>query len=148
MLALSSRPIVLSHSGARAVFPHARNIDDAHLRRIAELGGVIQVSAYPDYMVSMPPAPNRPTGIARLHLATFEQFIAHLLHVIEVAGIEHTGIGIDFDGGGGVSGLDDAADYPRITERLLKEGYTRQDLQKIWSGNLLRILDRVQQPSN
>ena len=50
------------------------------------------------------------------------------------------GVGIDFDGGGGVTGLDDASDYPRITERLLKEGYTEADLQKIWSGNVLRVL--------
>ena len=67
-----------------------------------------------------------------------------LLHVIQVAGVDHAGIGIDFDGGGGAVGFEDAADYPRITERLLKEGYTRKDLDKIWGGNVLRILDRVQ----
>jgi membrane dipeptidase len=72
--------------------------------------------------------------------ATFEDFMAHLLHALKVAGVDHVGIGIDFDGGGGVTGLDDATDYPRITERLLKEGYTEADLQKIWSGNVLRVL--------
>jgi membrane dipeptidase len=72
--------------------------------------------------------------------ATFEDFMAHLLHALKVVGVDHVGVGIDFDGGGGVTGLDDAADYPRITERLLKEGYTPTDLQKIWSGNVLRVL--------
>lgn len=76
--------------------------------------------------------------------ATFEQFMDHLLHVIRVVGIDHVGIGIDFDGGGGVEGLQDATQYPRITERLLKEGYSRSDLAKLWGGNLLRILDQAQ----
>jgi membrane dipeptidase len=66
--------------------------------------------------------------------------MAHLLHALKVAGVDHVGVGIDFDGGGGVTGLNDATDYPRITERLLKEGYTEADLAKIWSGNVLRLL--------
>ncbi len=72
--------------------------------------------------------------------ATFEDFMAHLVHALKVAGVDHVGIGIDFDGGGGVTGLEDATDYPRITEALLKAGYTEADLQKIWSGNVLRVL--------
>jgi membrane dipeptidase len=68
----------------------------------------------------------------------------HLLHVIRVAGVQHAGIGIDFDGGGGVRGFEDASDYPKITARLLREGYSREDLQQIWSGNLLRVLRDAQ----
>ena len=64
---------------------------------------------------------------------------------ISVAGVDHAGIGLDFDGGGGVTGLNEASDYPRITERLLAAGYTRADLQKIWSGNALRVLEQAQE---
>ena len=58
--------------------------------------------------------------------------------------MEHVGIGLDFDGGGGVAGLEDATDYPRITARLLQEGFSKADLQKIWSGNVLRALKQAQ----
>lgn len=173
ILALSSKPIVLSHSGAKDVFSHPRNVDDVRLRRVAERGGVIQVAAFPDYLVARPANPERAAAIAQIRReaatqrtldvrrdtvrklaevnqrwpvtpATFDQFMDHLLHVIRVVGINHVGIGIDFDGGGGVDGLQDATQYPRITERLLKEGYSRSDLAKLWGGNLLRILDQAQ----
>lgn len=171
LLELSQAPIILSHSGARAVFDHPRNVDDGRLRRIAARGGVIQVPAYSDYLVANPPNSARQAQIqaARrgaerslagqqqlqqrlrqidgehpVRRATFEDFIAHLLHVIRVAGIDHAGIGIDFDGGGGVTGLDEANDYPLITARLLAEGYSVTDLQKIWSGNALRVLGEAQ----
>ena len=167
MLELSRAPIILSHSGARAVFDHPRNLDDEHLRRIAQKGGVIQVPAYNDYLVANPPNPARQAAIGQARAAaprtlegqralqvqlrqinaqyparraTLDDFMAHLLHVIRVAGVEHAGIGIDFDGGGGVTGLNEASDYPKITARLLAEGYSRADLQKIWSGNALRVL--------
>jgi membrane dipeptidase len=168
---LSKTPVLLSHSGCKAVFDHPRNVDDARLRALAAKGGVIQVSAYSDYMVPLQKNPERdaaiaeyqkasralanPTAAQRKALAaqrrdidkrfgtpraTFDDFMAHLLHALKVAGVDHVGIGIDFDGGGGVTGLEDATDYPRITEGLLKEGYTEADLQKIWSGNVLRLL--------
>ena len=171
VIQLSKTPVLLSHSGCKAVHDHPRNVDDNRLRALAASGGVIQVSAYSDYMVSMPKNAEReaalaeyqkaqranpnPTAAERKALtaqrrdvdkrfpaprATFEDFMAHLLHALKVAGVDHVGVGIDFDGGGGVAGLDDAAAYPRVTERLLKEGYTEADLQKIWSGNVLRVL--------
>jgi membrane dipeptidase len=171
VIQLSKTPVLLSHSGCKAVFDHPRNVDDDRLRALAASGGVIQVSAYSDYMVPLTKSAERdaamaeyqkanravasPTPAQRKALtarrreidkrfpqarATFEDFMAHLLHALKVAGVDHVGVGIDFDGGGGVTGLNDAADYPRITERLLKEGYTESDLQKIWSGNVLRLL--------
>jgi membrane dipeptidase len=72
--------------------------------------------------------------------ATFDDFMAHMLHALKVAGVDHVGIGMDWDGGGGVIGIEDAADLPRITAALLNAGYTRADVQKIWSGNVLRVL--------
>jgi membrane dipeptidase len=171
MIQLSKTPVLLSHSGCKAVFNHPRNVDDDRLRALAASGGVIQVSAYSDYMVPLTKNAERDAAMAEYQKAnraagnatpaerkdltarrrdidkrfpqsraTFEDFMAHLLHALKVAGVDHVGVGIDFDGGGGVTGLNDAADYPRITERLLKEGYTEADLQKIWSGNVLRLL--------
>lgn len=72
--------------------------------------------------------------------ATFEDFMKHLLHALEVVGPQHVGIGADWDGGGGVDGLEDVADLPKITQRLLAAGYSEQDLAAIWSGNVLRVL--------
>lgn len=171
ILELSKAPIILTHSGARAVFDHPRNVSDMLLRRIAARGGVIQVPAYSDYLVSNAADAQRDAAISAVRRmpartlaqreaqrqqlnqiqrdhparrATFEDFIAHLLHVIRVAGVNHTGIGIDFDGGGGVEGLDEASDYPKITARLLEEGFSREDLQQIWSGNALRVVASAQ----
>jgi membrane dipeptidase len=171
LLDLSRAPIILTHSGAKAVFDHPRNVDDARLRRIALSGGVIQVSAYSDYMVSNERNPAREAAVAALRgagarsllareaqqrqlqsiekqyptaRATLDDYMQHLLHIIKVAGVDHTGIGLDLDGGGGVTGLDDASDYPKITQRLLAAGYSRADLQKIWSGNALRVLREAQ----
>jgi membrane dipeptidase len=170
LLELSRAPIVLSHSGVKAVFNHPRNIDDERLRRLASKGGVIQINFMSDYLVERPKLPEREAALAPLReayrnphatladrealtarrreidrrwpipRASLDDALAHLRHAIAVAGIEHVGIGADLDGGGGVAGFEDAGDYPRITERLLDDGFTREDLQKLWSGNLLRVL--------
>jgi membrane dipeptidase len=170
LIALSKTPVLLSHSGVKAVFDHPRNIDDARLRALANSGGVIQINFMSDYLIATPESPERKAAltalwqsarkpdltlaerealIARKHeidrrwpvpRATFEDAFAHLLHAIRVAGIDHVGIGADFDGGGGVVGFEDARDYPKITARLLAEGFSREDIQKVWSGNVLRVL--------
>ena len=72
--------------------------------------------------------------------ATFDDVMANLLHAIRVAGVDHVGIGLDWDGGGGVTGLEDIADLPKITRALLAAGYSEADVAKIWSGNVLRVL--------
>jgi len=170
LIELSKTPVLLSHSGLKAVFDHPRNIDDARLRRLAASGGVIQINFLSDYLIATPHDPARdqalqalwaeartgpPTLAARKALiarkaeierrwpvprASFEDAFAHLLHAIRVAGIEHVGIGADFDGGGGVTGFKDARDYPKITARLLAEGFDPAEIQQVWSGNLLRVL--------
>ncbi len=76
--------------------------------------------------------------------ATLDDYMAHLLHILKVAGVDHVGIGADWDGGGGVEGLEDVAALPLVTERLLKAGYSEADIRKIWGGNLLRVLRQVQ----
>jgi membrane dipeptidase len=75
---------------------------------------------------------------------TFDQFMAHLLHALKLVGPDHVGIGADWDGGGGVVGMADITGLPRITAALLKAGYSQADLQKIWSGNVLRVLAAVE----
>ena len=76
--------------------------------------------------------------------ATFDDYMAHLLHILKVAGVDHVGIGADWDGGGGVTGMEDVSALPRVTEALLAAGYSEQDVHKIWSGNLLRVIRQAQ----
>ena len=76
--------------------------------------------------------------------ATFDDFMKHMLHAIQVAGIDHVGVSGDFDGGGGLDGLDDVTDYPKITAALLKAGYSKDDIAKVWGGNALRVMREVQ----
>lgn len=169
VLRLSKAPIVLTHSGCKAVFDHPRNIDDAHLKALAEAGGVIQINSvyvkglkqsaereaamkaleqkYPEDRTLT--AAERQAMLAERHAidakypevrATFDDVMANLLHALKIAGVDHVGIGLDWDGGGGVVGLEDIADLPKITGALLAAGYTEADVAKIWSGNILRVL--------
>lgn len=75
---------------------------------------------------------------------TLAQFLDHVDHAVQVAGVDHVGLSGDFDGGGGVQGWDNAADSPNVTAALLKRGYSEVDLAKIWGGNLLRVMRDVQ----
>ena len=76
--------------------------------------------------------------------ATFDDFMKHVLHAIDVAGINHVGMSGDFDGGGGLAGLEDVTDYPKITAALLKAGYSKDDVAKFWGGNVLRVMREAQ----
>ncbi|WP_324745659.1 dipeptidase [Pseudomonas veronii] len=175
MLALSSAPLIASHSSSRAVNPHPRNLDDNRVRQLAAKGGVIQVNAYSDYLIPLTPNPDRNKAMAALGArfhnlaalspeqvkalyqerdtlnqrfaqpkASLDVFMKHLLHLLDVAGPDHVGIGADWDGGGGVSGLEDVSQLPVITQRLLDAGYSEVQIANIWSGNLLRVLQAAQ----
>jgi membrane dipeptidase len=76
--------------------------------------------------------------------ATLDDYMAHLLHIIKVAGVDHVGVGADWDGGGGVEGMEDVSALPLVTARLLAAGYGEDDVRKIWGGNLLRVLREAQ----
>ena len=173
-LTLSKAPVILTHSGCRAVFDHPRNIDDAHLQLLSAQGGVIQINtvyvkaekrdpaaagAFKALEAKYPESRALSAGehaafIAERHAIearyplidapTFDDVMANLLHAIKVAGVDHVGIGADWDGGGGVVGLEDVASLPKITQALLKVGYTHEDIAKIWSGNVLRVLAAAQ----
>jgi membrane dipeptidase len=175
LIALSRAPIILSHSGCKAVYDHPRNIDDTRLRTLAAHGGVIQIDAFGDYLAPAVPSPERDAALKALYARlgergaltaekmagvvrernailarfpgsqrTFDQFFAHLLHALKLVGPDHVGIGLDWDGGGGVTGMEDVSAIPRITQALLDEGYSQAELQKIWSGNVLRVLRAAQ----
>jgi len=134
LLEISKAPIVLSHSSADAVHEHMRNIDDERLRRLAARGGLIQVNAYGAYLKNTQAAGR----------ATFEDYMQHVLHIIKVAGYEHVGFGADWDGGGGVQGMEDVSLLPKITARLLQEGFTEAQIAAMWGGNLLRVVGEAQ----
>ncbi len=171
MIALSQTPIILSHSGAKAICDHPRNIDDARMKQLAAAGGVIQMNSLSAYLIPTPPNPERNKAMQGLMakyggrrnlspeqtkemsverraieqkypvpMATFDDFMKHVLHTLKVVGPDHVGFGADWDGGGGVTGMEDVASYHKITASLLAAGYTETDCAKMWSGNTLRLL--------
>ncbi len=172
MIALSTTPIILSHTGAKAIYDHPRNIDDALLTELAEAGGVIQMNIFGGYLEALVPSPEReealvvfnteygadPSGLDAAGLAewfaarqeldrdfprprsTYEKFMEHTFHVLEVIGPDHVGISGDWDGGGGVDGMSDVSMLQKITRDLLAAGYTRDDVAKIWGGNMMRLV--------
>ena len=173
LIDLSRAPVVLSHSGPRALADHPRNVGDELLRALAAQGGVLQINALPISLVNAP-GNGRTAGIADVLIrfkdhvlsaetlaaedkaydvvcaahpnppVTFEDFIRHIEHAVAVMGIDHVGIGCDFDGGGGgFEGLRDVTDYPKITRALLARGWSEADLGKLWGGNTLRVMRAV-----
>ena len=171
MMALSTTPIILTHTGVKAVYDHPRNISDELLKEVADSGGVIQINAYGGYLEELIPTPERTEALAKLEAemgspmeldaagleaymearrkineefpeprSTFEKFTEHLLHALDVVGPEHIGMGADWDGGGGVDGMSDITYLPKVTALLLENGYSEEEIQMIWSGNMLRLL--------
>src|SRR4051794_19911892 len=169
LLALSRVPIIASHSGPRAIYNHPRNLDDTRMRRLAAAGGLLMINS-----VYLAPADNshereaindrhknwaslndaqraqllrdeaalnrlRPAGTA-----DFDLYMRSMLHAIQVMGADHVGLGADWDGGGGVIGMEDITALPRISARLRREGLREADIAKIMGGNLLRVLRQAQ----
>ena len=130
-LDISTQPIVCSHSSCRALCDHPRNLTDDQMRALAKKGGVCQITLYPGFL--------RTDG-----QATILDAMEHLKHAIDVMGIDHVGLGTDFDGDGGVTGLADASELTNFTRHLLKRRYSVEDNQKIWGGNFLRVMKQVQ----
>ena len=132
VIKLSTDPIIASHSGAKACCSHNRNLTDEQLRALAKNGGVVQVCIYKSYL-------NK-----NKNLASVDDVIRHIDHIVKVAGIDHVGIGSDFDGGGGVAGCMGDNDMINITVRLIERGYSEEDIRKIWGGNFFRVMNQVQ----
>jgi microsomal dipeptidase-like Zn-dependent dipeptidase len=131
-LQISRLPIVCSHSSARALCDHPRNLTDDQMRALAQKGGVCQITLYNGFLV-------------KDGEATILDAMAHLEHAIQVMGIDHVGLGTDFDGDGGIRGLADASELTLFTRQLLQRRYSETDIQKIWGGNFLRVMQQVQE---
>ena len=120
---------------ARALYDHPRNLSDDLLDAIAENGGVVQVNLL--YV-----SPNDPDTGERI--STVSDVVDHIDHIVEVAGIDHVGIGSDFDGGGVVDGCEDVSKFEAITLELVKRGYNKNEIRKIWSENFMRVFREVE----
>lgn len=170
-IALSTTPIILSHSGAAHLYEHPRNVPDALLKKLAQSGGVIQINSLSGYLRDLNTDPRRlpefiglyrkyqnaPGGMRENHkafiadrraldekyppdYAELSDVMDHIFHALALMGPDHVGIGLDWDGGGGVNGLQDVSDLPKITEALRAASVSTQTIEKIWSGNMLRLL--------
>jgi microsomal dipeptidase-like Zn-dependent dipeptidase len=194
MIALSKAPLIASHSSARALCNHSRNLDDEQLEWIKKNGGVVQTVALGSYInteksnkfseavrpilneiafaqgfeiVSWDDVTKMEQEAQDIYINTYlkvkklakprikalntiadpvnvSDFVDHIDYMVDKIGLEHVGISSDFDGGGGVEGWNDASETLNVTIELVKRGYTEEEIGKLWSGNLLRVLDQVQ----
>lgn len=172
---ISKAPVIASHSCARALCDHPRNMTDAMLKVLAKNDGVIQVCLLSEYVKNVKQQPEREKKLKEIrekygdyterteeeiievrelrkeldkkypkNYATVSDFVDHIDHIVKVIGIDHVGIGSDFDGGGRLVGCWDVSEMGNITLELVRRGYDEQQIQKIWSGNLLRVFNEVQ----
>lgn len=177
VLTVSAVPVVASHSSCRALCESERNLDDDMLLALRENGGVIQICILSNYLKTPEKNPEMEAKLAELRkkygdyndlsedqkklmrgeyreiqkkyekLATVKDAVDHIDHVVQVIGIDYVGIGTDFDGGGGIEGCKTVAEMKNITIELLRRGYSRSDIQKIWGGNIMRVLRKTEEHS-
>ncbi|HLN21438.1 MAG TPA: dipeptidase [Bacteroidales bacterium] len=174
VLDITHAPVIASHSSCRALCGSPRNLTDDMLLALKENGGVIQICILSSYLKTPEPNPEMndllnkvrqkygnynalPEDSKRMmraeykavqkqyeKLASVKDIADHIDHAVQVIGIDHVGIGTDFDGGGGVEDCMDASQLKNITIELLRRGYTKAQLEKIWGGNIMRVMKEVE----
>ncbi|MBK7173406.1 MAG: dipeptidase [Bacteroidales bacterium] len=175
VIRLSSKPVIASHSCARAICDNKRNLTDDMMKALSKNGGVVQMCILSAYVKTPLPNPARDSAFQAARskwrnyqdlseiemdsarrdwwkneelfpqqLATVKDVCDHIDHIVNIAGIDHVGIGTDFDGGGGVEGCFDVSEMGNITLELVRRGYSKRQLKKIWGGNLMRVMSDVQ----
>lgn len=174
VLEITSVPVIASHSNARAICDHPRNLDDDMLLALRKNGGVVQLCLLSAYVKTLPPNPQRESALQELRdaynnfqglndeemalvrekwyainqahpspMATVAELVDHVDHIVDLIGIDHVGIGTDFDGGGALQDCYDVTELPNITAELLARGYSASEIEKIWSGNFMRVFTEV-----
>jgi membrane dipeptidase len=173
VLELSKAPVIASHSSCRALCESPRNLNDDMLQALKKNGGVIQICLLSEYLRQPEPNPEFDARVEELGAkwqqmgelteeqkeqrwhefsdlkdkyvkrATVEDAVNHIQHVVDVVGIDYVGIGSDFDGGGGIDGCSDVSGMKNITRELIRRGYSREDITKIWGGNFLRVMGQA-----
>jgi len=174
VLALTKAPVIASHSSCRALCESPRNLNDDMLQALKKNGGVIQICLLSEYLKQPEPNPEFDARVQELRDkwdqmgelteeqreqrwqefsdlkdkyvvgATVEDAVNHIQHVVDVIGIDYVGIGSDFDGGGGITGCSDVSGMKNITRELIRRGYSREDIARIWGGNFLRVMGEIQ----
>jgi len=173
VLKLTKAPVIASHSSCRALCGSPRNLSDDMLLELKENGGVIQICVLSSYLKTPDPNPEMETKLNELKakygeynnlsdslkkivrkeyeeirgkyekLAAVKDLVDHIDHVVQVIGVDYVGIGSDFDGGGGIQGCKNVAEMKNITIELLRRGYTKSEIRKIWGGNVMRVFSKV-----
>lgn len=177
VLKVTNSPVIASHSSCRALCGSPRNLTDDMLSALKENGGVIQICILSSYLKTPEPDPELKEKLQAVRdkygdyndlsedskimmrtefravqkkyekLATVKDIVDHIDHAVQVVGMDHVGIGTDFDGGGGVEGCKDVSEMKNITIEMLRRGYTRPQIEEIWGGNIMRVMRRVEEIS-
>jgi Zn-dependent dipeptidase, microsomal dipeptidase homolog len=133
VLEVSTMPVIATHSGVWSIKHHNRNLRDEEIMAIAQRGGLIQIATGRFFLSDKPK-----------DQVTVKDIADHIDHAVKIAGIEHVGLGTDFDGGGGVVGLENVSKMKNLTIELMRRGYSEHQLSRFWGENLLDFLRRIQ----